>query len=193
MFELGDNEMLEKNDIFTIECEDIILREFQMEDLDSLYKLTLQPEITDILPDWIGTREQYKDWIENKYIKGNMKFKDSIPSIGGRWISLGIILKETNEFIGWCCNGESDEMPIPNRDIGYAISKYHRNKGYVTQAVKGLIKYLFDNTDAQYVDAIALINNGPSNRVIEKCGFKYIEDINIGDKKFHRYKLKKKK
>ena len=185
--------MLEENYVFTIECEDIILREFQMEDLESLYKLTLQPEITDILPDWIGTRDQYKDWIENKYIKGNMKFKDSIPSIGGRWISLGIILKETNEFIGWCCNGESDEMPIPNRDIGYAISKYYRNKGYVTQAVKGLIKYLFDNTDAQYVDAIALINNGPSNRVIEKCGFKCIEDINIGDKKFHRYKLKKKK
>lgn len=29
-------------------------------------------------------------------------------------LALGIILKETNEFIGWCCSFPNDEIPKPN-------------------------------------------------------------------------------
>lgn len=62
-------------DIFMIDGEDIVLREFRLEDLDELYALTLQPEITDYLPDWIGTREQYEDWMVNIYKEKQGVFK----------------------------------------------------------------------------------------------------------------------
>lgn len=128
-------EIVASDSIFTINSKDIMLREFRLEDLDQLHALTLQPEITDILPDWIGTKQQHKDWLINMYLKSNKEFLESVPRVGDQWLNLGIILKKTNEFIGWCCTGASDELPEPNREIGYAISKYHRSKGYTTQAV----------------------------------------------------------
>lgn len=177
------------NDIFTIECEDIILREFRLEDLDELYALTLQPEITGTLPDWKATKEERRAFLINYHMKSNKEFLEAAPNIGDQWLNLGIILKETNEFIGWCCTGPKDELPEPNREIAYAISKYHRNKGYTTQATKALIQYLFEKTNIHTLNAIALTHNISSNRVIQKCGFKYVNDIEIDNCEFCHYIL----
>jgi len=185
-------EITSKN-IFTIDCKDIILREFRLEDLDELYALTLQPEITDFLPDWKGTKEQRKEWLINFHIKSNNEFLEAVPNIQNQLLCLGIILKETNDFIGWCCTGLKDELPSPNREIGYAISKDYRCKGYTTQAAKGLIKYLFEKTNVMELNAIALTYNIPSNRVIQKCGFNYISSIEIENQEFCYYKLSKMK
>lgn len=179
------------SNLFAIECEDIVLREFRLEDLDELYALTLQPEITDILPDWKATKEQRKYFLTNMHMQSNKIFLKSVPNVGDTWFTVGIILKKTNEFIGWCCTGPCDELPKPNREIGYAISKYHRNKGYTTQAVMAMIKYLFANTEVNFLNAIALTTNKSSNRVIEKCGFNYTDNVTIGDREFYHYILSK--
>ncbi|GKX66475.1 GNAT family N-acetyltransferase [Inconstantimicrobium mannanitabidum] len=179
------------SNLFTIGCEDIVLREFRLEDLDELYALTLQPEITDILPDWKATKEQRKEFLTNMHMPSNKIFLKSVPNVGDTWFTVGIILKKTSEFIGWCCTGPCDELPKPNREIGYAISKYHRNKGYTTQAVMAMIKYLFENTEVKFLNAIALTTNKPSNRVIEKCGFNYTDNVTIGDREFYHYILSK--
>ncbi|MSU02516.1 GNAT family N-acetyltransferase [Tissierella sp. DSM 105185] len=186
-----NNEEIGSKEVFTIDCKDIVLREFRLEDLDELYNLTLQPEITDYLPDWKGTKEQRKKWLIDFHMKSNEKFLKAIPNIGEQWLNLGIILKETNEFIGWCCTGPKDELPLPNREIAYAISKDYRSKGYTTQAAEGLVKYLFENTNVEVLNAIALTRNIPSNRVIQKCGFEYINIIEIENEEFHHYKLSK--
>ncbi|WP_353097587.1 GNAT family N-acetyltransferase [Tissierella praeacuta] len=177
---------------FTIECKDIMLREFRLEDLDELYALTLQPEITDYLPDWKSTKEQRKEWLRDFHIKSNKEFLEAVPNIQDQLLFLGIILKETNEFIGWCCTGLKDELLSPNREIAYAISKDYRGKGYTTQAAQGLIEYLFEDTNIELLNAIALTYNIPSNKVIQKCGFNYIGSAEIEDEEFYHYKLSKK-
>lgn len=181
----------QENNVFTIECEDIILREFRLEDLDELYALTLQREITEYLPDWIASKEQRREWLINFHMKSNKEFLKAVPDIEGGWLNLGIILKKTNEFIGWCCTGLKDELPKPNREIAYAISKDYRGRGYTTQAVQGLIKYLFEKTNTLELNAIALTYNIPSNRVIQKCGFSFINNIEIENQEFYHYKLRK--
>lgn len=182
---------LEDKNIFTIECENIILREFKLEDLEELYALTLQPEITDFLPDWKATKEQRKHWLINFHMKENDEFLKSVPSVGKHLLTLGIILKKTNQFIGWCLTGIKDELPKPNREIAYAISKDYRGKGYTTEAAKGIIKYLFEETDVEVINAIALIHNTPSNKVIQKCEFNFIGNIEIENEEFFQYKLTK--
>lgn len=184
-------EIVASDNIFTIDCKGIMLREFRLEDLDELYNLTLQPEITDYLPDWVGTKEQYKKWLEEIYIRANKEFLKAVPNIENEALIFGIILKETNEFIGWCFTALKDGLPYPNREIGYAISKYHRNKGYTTQAVEGMIKYLFKKTNVEVLNALALTYNIPSNRVIQKCGFKYINNIELDNHEFCHYTLSK--
>ncbi|WP_346936862.1 GNAT family N-acetyltransferase [Clostridium sp.] len=184
-------ENISSKKVFTIECKDIVLREFQLEDLDELYALTLQPEITDYLPDWIGSREEYENWVPNIYIKSNKEFFKAVPNVENHEMIVGIILKKTNEFIGWCCVCGNDDIPDCNTEIAYAISKHYRNKGYTTQAAKAMIQYLFEQTNIDALSALALKSNEPSNRVIQKCGFKFIDNIDIGKCEFNWYKLGK--
>lgn len=177
--------------VFTIECKDIVLREFQLEDLDAIYNLTLQPEITIFLPDWIATKEKRREWLAKYELKENREFLEAVPNIKGHILRLGIILKENNELIGWITSGLKDELSPPNREIGYAISKYYRCKGYTTQAAQGLIKYLFENTNSDVLNAIALTDNIPSNTVIQKCDFRLVSTLEIEGKEFYYYKLNK--
>ncbi|WP_353615574.1 GNAT family N-acetyltransferase [Bacillus sp. FJAT-27264] len=102
---------------------------------------------------------------------------------------MGIILKETGELIGWCASGIKDELPAPGREIMYAISKEHRGKGYTTQAAQGMIKYLFAHTIVEVLNAIALLHNLPSNRVIQKSGFQLQGIIEIDNESYNHYKL----
>ncbi|WP_400246579.1 GNAT family N-acetyltransferase [Niallia sp. JL1B1071] len=180
------------DNLFTIDCGEILLREFRKEDVDAIYELTSQSEVYEFLPDWRSTREQRLDWVTNYEIPDNKEFLANIPSIGERWLKLGIILKETDEFIGFCNTGIKDELSEPNREIAYAISKHYRNKGYTTQAVKGLVKYLFENTDVEQLNAVVLPRNIASNKVIERCGFQLSRDVEIENQLHYHYILDKK-
>lgn len=184
-----------KENIFTIECKDVILREFLVADLDDFHSLTWQPEIHEFLPGWNVSKEQREDWFINYEIPENKQFLNTVSTsedIGELRLRLGIILKETGEFIGWCCSGIKDELPPPNREIMYAISKDHRGKGFTTQASQGVINYLFESTNVKVLSAIALLNNVPSNKVIQKCGFNFQSIIEMDNEKYNYYKLDKK-
>lgn len=179
---------------FTIECEDIILREYRIEDLDELYNLTQQPEIMEFLPDWNVPKEQRLHWLKNYEIVENKQFLKAVSESGTieqLRLRLGIISKESGEFIGWCCTGIKEELPHPNREIMFAISRSHTRKGYTTQATLGIIDYLFENTDVEALNAVALTHNIPSNRVIQKCGFDLQDMIEIDNDKYNHYKLLK--
>lgn len=190
---MSNSQDMSKN-IFTIECRDIILREYQVEDLDELQNITWQPHFYEFLIDWNVSKEQREDWIKNYEIPDNERFLDAVSKdgdIGELRLRLGIISKDSGQFIGVCGTGILDKVSPPNREIFYGISNDHRNKGYSTQAAKGLIKYLFDNTNVEELIAIAQIRNLPSNKVIQKCGFEFQNEIEINNKKYNYYKLRK--
>lgn len=78
------------NNVFSIECEDIILREYTIDDLDELHALTWQPHFYEFLPDWNVSKEQRADWIRNYEIPDNKRFLkadsnfNSILNISGK-------------------------------------------------------------------------------------------------------------
>ena len=114
-----------------------------------------------------------------------------MPHIGENILRLAIILKEANELIGWITSGMKEELPVPNREVGYGISRDYTCRGYATEAVRGLTKYLFENTDLEVLNAVALTYNTPSNKVIKKCGFSLVGNVDIENKDFYYYKLNK--
>ncbi|EPF11594.1 TPA: GNAT family N-acetyltransferase [Bacillus cereus] len=180
--------------LFRIDCGDIYLQEFMVKDAESIYKIANQPEIEKFLPDWKSTKEQRMDWIANYEIPANQVFLEAVKTtnnIDNRMLKLGIFKKATNECIGWCCTGMKEELPSPNREIMYAISNEHQNHGYATKATKGLIDYLFKETNLIILNAIALINNAPSNKVIKKCGFTYLSEQKIENQLYNHYVLSK--
>lgn len=184
------------NELFTIDCGDIFLQEFRIEDVDAMCEITSQSEVYEFLPDYKQTREQRLYFITKYEIPSNKGFLSALPNIEGlskfhSLLNLGIIHKETAQLIGFISSGIKQELPEPNREIAYAISKYYRNRGYATKAVKGLINFLFENTNLEILNAIALTQNISSNRVIQKTGFNYIGDIDIENQTYHHYTLHK--
>ncbi|KAF0819942.1 acetyltransferase, GNAT family [Bacillus sp. ZZV12-4809] len=180
------------NEEIMIDCGEVILREYRMEDVQALFEITSQPEVYEFIPGAKATLEQRVNWMENYEIPANNKFKSSLPELkNAGFLNLGIILKETGEFIGFCNTGIKDELPEPNREIGYAISKHWRNKGYSTLAAKGLIGFLFEKTALETLNAVALTSNASSNRVLQKCSFKLAGEKIFDGEQFFHYIMKK--
>ncbi|MEI5907641.1 GNAT family N-acetyltransferase [Bacillus spongiae] len=180
--------------LFKIDCGDIYLQEFSIHDVNSIYKISNQSEIVKFLPDWKSTKEQRLDWVSNYEIPANKAFLGAVEkqlNLDKHILKLGIFIKENHKFIGWCCTGIKEELPLPNREIMYAVSSEYQKKGYATKASKGLINYLFTNTNVDVINAVALLHNVSSNKVIQKCGFTYLCQTKIEDDLYCHYVLNK--
>jgi len=86
-----------------------------------------------------------------------------------------VILKETNELIG------SIDVPYfidGNPEIGIVLGRKWWNRGYMTEATMKMIDILFEDGYSKIIMK-AMKENIASNRVIEKCGFKFIGEENF--------------
>ena len=146
----------------TLETQRLILRPFDENDSLAMFNnWASDPEVTKYLTwnhhsDIKQTEEILSIWI-NQYEKPER-------------INFAIELKETHELIGGIdVVGYIEGVPV----IGYCISRKYWNKGYTTEAFKEVINLLFSlGHDKIRVDA--MVENIASNKVILKCGGKYV-------------------
>lgn len=80
-----------------------------------------------------------------------------------------ITLKDSGELIG---SIDVVRYIDDNPEIGYCLSKKYWNQGLMTEVCKEFTKYLF-NIGFKKIFINAVKENIGSNRVIEKCGFKF--------------------
>ena len=59
------------------------------------------------------------------------------------------------------------------REIGYVLSKDYWGKGLMAEAVKEVIRYLFEEVDLDIITCGHFLSNTQSQRVQEKCGFRH--------------------
>lgn len=62
-------------------------------------------------------------------------------------------------------------------EFGYAIAPSCRNQGLATEAVTALVQYLFSISRVTVARACTLPGPSASTRVLEKCGFKHVDDV----------------
>ena len=60
---------------------------------------------------------------------------------------------------------------------GFVIGKQYQNRGYATETLETLTAYLLQIFD--FCVAGHFIDNAPSKRVIEKCGYRYLETYTL--------------
>ena len=86
-----------------------------------------------------------------------------------------IIKRKNNEIIGRIGfkNIPDDNLEI---EIGYGIGIEFRSKGYMTEALKAMLKWGFKQTLLPIETIVAKTKNDniPSQKVLKKAGFKYI-------------------
>ena len=175
----------------TIDCGEILLREFRVLDAEAIAEISNMPEVSAFLPDWKASKKQRLHWLKEYEVPANAEFLKAVPTVSGHMLKLAIVHKESGNLIGWCCSGIKDELPEPNREIMYAVSPTYQKRGYATRAAKGLIAYLFANTDVELLNAIARIENSSSITVIEKSGFTPIGEIDIEGQRYKHYTIQK--
>jgi RimJ/RimL family protein N-acetyltransferase len=103
----------------------------------------------------------------------NLSDEKKDPLFYTMWI---VIEKSKNAIIGGICfHGEPDENG--EVEIGYGTDDDYRNRGYMTETITGLIRWLKDNTKVKIIKAETDSSNKSSIRVLEKNDFRIFQQI----------------
>jgi RimJ/RimL family protein N-acetyltransferase len=109
-------------------------------------------------------------------IDATRKFLEDYPDYKlhgfGRW---GVIIKETEELIGWC--GLKRDKETNKVDIGYRLFKAHWGKGYATEAARACLDFGINELNLLHIVGTADKDNSASIRVFEKLGMKHVDDF----------------
>ena len=93
------------------------------------------------------------------------------------WWTYFPIHKQENKLIG---SGGYKGKPTPDGtvELGYEIAPAYRNRGLATEMTKGLIENAFRDERVKSIIAHTLGQANPSTKVLEKCGFKKVAEVN---------------
>ena len=93
------------------------------------------------------------------------------------WWTYFTIHKQDNKLIG---SGGYKGKPTPDGtvELGYEIAPNYRNRGLATEMTKGLIENAFRDKRVKSIMAHTLGLENPSTRVLQKCGFKKVAEMN---------------
>ena len=150
--------------ITILETNRLLLRRQVIEDLDSLWALYSDPDITKYIPDAPGSYDEAREELE-WFMNGHPKQ----PELG-LWATID---KETGKFIGrcgllpWTIEGQ-DEV-----EVAYAIARDHWGQGLGTEAAQGILKYGFEKLGLTRLICLIVPENTASKRVAERIGMAF--------------------
>lgn len=154
-----------------LETERLIMREMRFEDAEALFEMDKNPEVHKYL--WqkpyasIEEIHSYIENIRNQYVAHKI----------GRFST---VLKETNELIGWTgikfINDHIENGHTNFYDYGYRLNEKSWNKGFATEASKAWLTYGFNQMKIAEMNAYTHAENAASNHVLQKVGFKCVEN-----------------
>jgi ribosomal-protein-alanine N-acetyltransferase len=147
-----------------LETNRLILRHQVMEDLDDLWALYCDPEITKYIPDAPRTRDEAREELE-----WHMNGHPRNPQLG-LWAT---IHKETGKFIGrcgllpWEIDGPSEI------EVAYTLARAYQGQGLGSEAAKAILNHGFEQLNLPRLICLIDEDNIPSRRVAEKIGMRF--------------------
>ena len=143
----------------------IILREITQADAEEYRK---------VVADEISYRYWgYKMSEEERDVIGKIEYNRS-ALLKLSEITWGIAERKTNRIVGEihaCKFHGTRKYPQSICEIGYRISPEMWGKGYASLAVNALVKFIFENTNVNRIQAVVMKENPASVKVLEKNGF----------------------
>lgn len=158
----------------SIETERLLLRELLPTDDVGMFALDSDPEV--------------HKYLGNKPIADISESREMIAKIRQQYLDNGIgrwavILKETNEFLGW--SGLKLEKNVNGHeqfyDLGYRFIPKYWGKGYGYESAKAFVDFGFNDMKLDKICACFEYGNSGSQRIMEKCGLLYINDFIYDD------------
>lgn len=151
-----------------LETPRLILRHQVLADLDDLWALYQNPNITRYIPDAPRSREEAQEELE-WHMNGHPKN----PQLG-LWAT---ILKENGKFIGrcgllpWEIDGQSEV------EVAYTIAESYQGQGLGSEAAKAILKYGFEALNLSRLICLIDPENFPSQKVALKLGMHFEKEM----------------
>lgn len=156
----------------TIETYRLILRQAIPEDAEPMFRnWASDPEVTKFLT-WpphesvTVTQTVLSSWLA-EYARDDYY----------HWM---IVLKETGEPIGSLLANTVGRAQAAH--IGYCIGRTWWHQGIMSEALRAVIAYLFDEVGYHRIESIHDPNNPHSGAVMRKCGMQYEGTLRMGDR-----------
>lgn len=120
--------------------------------------------------------ERWMPWAQ--YIQNTEQLREGLPHMLEMWergedYGYTIRRQEDNRILGSINNYQSPNWAVPSFDLGYWMRTSETGKGYVSEAVRELMRVAFGTLGAKRVQIACDENNTRSVRVAEACGFQY--------------------
>jgi len=147
-----------------LETERLVLRSFEEGDLDALYKIYSDAEVSRWLYHEPRSLEETRDLLGRKIALDRFTAVD-------QWISAAVIERESRQFVGdVVLHWVSDEHKTG--EIGFSFDPAFQGRGYATEAARALIDFGFDGMGFHRVVGRLEVRNTASARVLEKLGMR---------------------
>jgi len=144
-----------------LETERLILRRIDKNDVAEVLALRGNPEIMKYIPRPLAKTE------EDALAHITMIEEKIINNTGINW---GITIKESPKLIGII--GHYRIQPENHRaEIGYMSLPEYNGKGFITEAIKAVVEYGFEQMNLHSIEAVIDPENIASERVLQKNGF----------------------
>ncbi|MCR4943345.1 MAG: GNAT family N-acetyltransferase [Clostridium sp.] len=162
-----------RNDYY--ECQRINFVDLEGEDIE-LRLLTLE-NAEDLLQYYIRNKEHLRAFEPNRdnsfytlEVQKELISESYRQFLNGTTVDMGIF--KEGKLIGKVKVSNIVGGILKNGVIGYSIDQDEQGKGYMKQAVKLALEYIFREFRLHRIEASALVDNERSKNVLKACGFK---------------------
>lgn len=154
----------------TLETERLILRKWQKSDACDLF---------DIMK---NTSVLMGGWEPHLNIDTTVKVLDEYIESDERW---AVTIKNSGKVIGSIrVYPDNNRGKFYAKSINFVLSEDYWGNGYMTEAIKQIIRFLFEEMNIDLLSAFHYSDNLKSQKVLENCGFEYEITIEQGCKRY---------
>lgn len=147
------------------QTERLTLRRFTEADLDRFLAYRHDPEVA-----------RFQSWSmlsENEAIAFIHEMSAAPMGIPGEWFQIAIALQQSNQLIGDIGIQVIEHDPV-TVEIGFTLHREQQGKGYAGEAIRALLRSLFQSGNITKVIGITDSRNRPSINLLTRLGMTFI-------------------
>ncbi len=161
-----------------IETAHCILRETTREDLDRIYEMYEDPDMTAYMDALYREKAE-----EAEYLR---EYQDKIYAFYGFGV-WSVVEKERGLVIGRA--GISMREGFEEPELGFCIDKNFRHHGYALEVCEAILYFMMEEYQVSAFQALVRPGNEASVGLLEHLGFRYREDVMVDGKVHRRFLL----
>lgn len=141
----------------------LLLRRLHADDAEALCRYRSLPEVA-----------RYQGW-ESFDLEDAQRLiedqREAQPGVPGRWFQVALVDRVTHTVMGDCGLHCLAEEPL-QMEFGITLAPSHQGQGYATEALEGLLQYVFATLGMHRVVAITGDQNLAASSLFRRSGFR---------------------